>query len=70
MLRQMNIDIVIEPNGQVHADVVDGVGPKCITEVLAGLEELLGEASVTHLKPSYEWDEEVLDLIRQQEVRT
>lgn len=66
---QMTIEIIITPGGQVRAEVVDGIGPKC-TEALAGLEALLGEASETHLKPEYEWDEEALRLIGQQEVRT
>lgn len=67
---KMSINIVITADGQVKADVVDGRGPACITEVLAGLEQLLGEADTTRLKPEHQWDTEVVQMLRQQEVGT
>lgn len=67
---KMTIDILIAADGQVKAEVVDGKGPACITEVLEPLEALLGQATETHLKPEYEWDEEVVQMLRQQEARS
>lgn len=66
---KMTIDIFIGRDGKVTADVVGGHGPVCITEILAGLEELLGEASSTDLKPEYEWDPEVIQMLQRQEVQ-
>lgn len=67
---KMTLEILITANGQVKAEVVDGVGPACITEVLGPLEALLGKATETHHKPEYEWDEEVVQMLQQQEVQT
>ena len=65
---KMTIDIFISAEGKVTADVVGGHGPVCITEILAGLEELLGEADVTKIKPEYQWDDEVVQMLLRQEV--
>lgn len=66
---RMTLDITITPDGRVKADVVGGQGETCITEILAGLEALLGLATVTKLKPEYEWDEQAVRMLQQQEVR-
>ncbi len=49
----MEIIIKIGEGGKVTAEVLGGHGPVCISEVLAGLEALLGGASNTELKPEY-----------------
>lgn len=67
---KMTIDILITPDGQIKADVVDGhQGKACITKLLAGLQELLGEPGTTKLKPEYQLDMEVINILRQQEVK-
>lgn len=66
---KMKLHILITADGQIKAEVVDGAGPACITEVLEPLEALLGPASETHLKPEYEWDEEVVQMLQQQEAQ-
>ena len=66
---KMQINFVIRPDGQVVADVVGGKGPVCITEILGPLEELLGEAATTELKPEYAIDEEVVQILREQGVQ-
>lgn len=66
----MKIDILIRPDGTVVADVINGQGHACITKLLAPLEELLGKASTTRLKPEYEWDEEVVQMLQRQKVQS
>lgn len=65
-MRKMTIDITIAADGQVTADVVGGHGPTCITELLAGLENLLGAADVTRLKPEHAWDDDAVQMLQQQ----
>jgi hypothetical protein len=64
-MAKMTIDIVIGPDGQVQADVVDGQGTKCITHLLAGLALYLGQPSDTQLKPEFEEDPEAQAIMRQ-----
>lgn len=67
---KMKVTFVIGPDGQVKADVVNGQGYKCITEVLGPLEELLGQAERTDYKPEYELDYEALRFIESQKVHS
>jgi len=57
---KVTIDIKIHPNGQIEADVIGGQGHTCISDILAGLEALVGEASTTRLKPEYEWEPDIV----------
>lgn len=66
MMRQVQVNIVITPDGQVAVDVVGGKGKSCITEILGPIEELLGEATDTKLKPEYEIDHVVVQIMRDQ----
>lgn len=60
----MEIIISITEKGEVKADIVGGKGRGCM-DVLAPLEDLLGQASQTGLKPEYQWDEEVVSLLKE-----
>lgn len=42
-----------EETGDFSADVLGHEGPGCLDEILAGLEELVGDATVTRTKPEY-----------------
>jgi len=42
-----------EQTGELSADVSGEQGPACLDELLDELEELLGGASATRLKPEY-----------------
>ena len=66
---KMQINVVITKEGQVVADVVGGQGKLCITEILGPIEELLGKATTTKLKPEYEFDQEVVQIMRDQGVQ-
>jgi len=66
---KMAVQIIITKDGQVSADVIGGRGDLCITHILAGLEELLGPADNTKLKPEYQFDTEVTAILRSQEVK-
>lgn len=65
---KMTVDIFISPDGKVTADVIDGQGKACISQVLAELEAMLGEATTTKLKPEFQWDTEAIQLLREQGV--
>lgn len=68
-MREVQVNFVIAPDGQVAIDVIGGKGKGCITEILGPMEELLGQASTTKLKPEYEFDQEVVQIMRDQGVQ-
>lgn len=45
--------IIDEQTGELSADVSGAEGPACLDELLGELEEMLGGASTTRLKPEY-----------------
>ena len=66
---QVQVNFVIRADGQVAADVVGAKGKVCVTDILGPMEELLGLANYTKYKPEYEFDQEVVQIMRDQGVQ-
>lgn len=66
---KVTVNFVITKDGRVAVDVVGGQGKICVTEILGPIEELLGKATTTKLKPEYELDQEVIQIMRDQGVQ-
>jgi hypothetical protein len=66
---KVTVNFVISPKGEVAVDVIGAKGPVCMTEILEEMEALLGPSTDTKFKPEYELDLEVVEILRDQEIK-
>ena len=66
---KVTVNFVISPDGKIAVDVIGAKGKACMTQILEEIEALIGPASDTRLKPEYELDHEVIEILRDQGVQ-